>query len=323
MPVSRVPAALTLAAALSAGLIAAAAPPSMDGSKPVRLLFAGSSSTYYNDLPREVAGLVDGRLAARPRAKVVPEIVGRSGSDIRVYSEDGFDRYEYGVKKGQTFLQKLADEKPDLVVLQVVCGFITANEPKPGGAAHAEAVTRYCGAVRAAGGEPVFYEMGWGRGEKEAEGRKRIFELAVKNKVALYAPCSSAWARVYKEKPELALQHPKDGAHPGDAGHFLNLACFAAALTGESPVGTLPRTFPVWPHGAPKPETEEQKAAEAERLAKFKPDEYQAKMPKWMHRGMAFRQTATLGEETAKYLETVAWETWQDVSKRLKAGAAK
>ena len=85
-------------------------------------------------------------------------------------------------------------------MLQTVCSFIT---DETNGTGHAEAVTRYCEAIRAAGGEPVFYEMGWGKGDREAEGRKRIIELAVKNKLRFYAPCSTAWARVYKEKPDL------------------------------------------------------------------------------------------------------------------------
>jgi hypothetical protein len=124
-----------------------------------------------------------------------------------------------------------------------------------------------------------------------------------------FAPCSTAWARVYAEKPDLALQHPQDNAHPGDAGHFLNLACFYAALTGESPVGKLPRTFHVWPHG--KYEADEAK------LAAFQPDAYQAKMAKWMFKHMSMNATATLDEETARYLESVAWETWQKVSLSL------
>jgi hypothetical protein len=307
-----------LALALLAAAPAAAADP-----PPVRLLFAGSSSTYWNDLPREVGKAVDGRVAGRPRAAVTPEIVGRSGSDIRVYAEPGFDRYEYGVRKGQSFLDKVRDEKPDLLVLQVVCRFITgADDPVGQGRGHADAVTTYCSAARAAGGEPVFYEMGWGKGEPEAEGRRRIFELAVKNKVTRFAPCATAWARVSAEKPDLALQHPKDLAHPGDAGHFLNLACFYAALTGETPVGKLPRTFPVWPHALGPPGTAEAKRAEADELARFQPDEYQAKLPKWMHRNMAKRLTATLDEDTAAYLESVAWDEWQRVSRRLAAAIA-
>lgn len=283
----------------------------------VRLLFAGSSSTYWNDMPREIAKLVSEKLIDKPGVKVTPEIVGRSGSDIRVYSEPGFDRYEYGVRRGQTFVEKLREEKPDLVVLQVVCGFITEEGSELKDNLHAQAITSYCKEIRAAGGEPVFYEMGWGRKEREAEGRRRILELARENKIKFYAPCSTAWAQVYAERPKLELQHPQDAAHPGDAGHFLNLACFYAALTGQSPEGKLPRTFAVWPHGLPKPETEEAKAAEKTRIEAFKPDAYQAKMPKWMYRNMSLKLTATLSEETAAYLEAVAWKTHQQTRAQL------
>ena len=287
---------------------------------PVNLLFAGSSSAYWNDLPREVARAVDRQLPLRPGAPVIPAIVGRSGSDIRVYLEPGFNRYEYGVKPGQTFLQKLAEERPDLVVLMTVARFIMGEEdPAKTGQAHRDAVTRYCSAIRAAGGEPVFYEMGWGKSDRETEGRQRIFELAVQNRIRLFAPCSSAWARVYRERPDLALQHPQDNSHPGDAGHFLNVACFYAALTRRSPVGVLPRTYPVWPHALPKAETEAQKSAESARIAAFKPDAYQAKLAKWMYRNASMNLTATLDKTTAAYLERVAWETWQDFDRRLSA----
>jgi hypothetical protein len=286
-------------------VVRAAEPP------PITLLFAGSSSTYWNDFPREVAKVVDRKISGRASAPVVPEIVGRSGSDIRVYLEPGFDRYEYGVRNGQTFLDKLREERPALVVLQTVCSFITdeKNVGPHGANAHAAAVAEYCQAIRAAGGEPVFYEMGWGKGEREADGRERIRQLAVQQRVRLYAPCSSAWARVYRERPALALQHPQDNAHPGDAGHFLNLACFYAALTGESPVGKLPRSFPVWPHGKYEPDPA--------KLAAFQPDAYQSRMAKWMFKHMAMNQTAALDEENAMYLETVAWETWQATRRSL------
>lgn len=286
---------------------------------PVRLLFAGSSSTYWNDLPREVARAVDGRMPFRPGAAVVPAVVGRSGSDIRVYLEPGFDRYEYGVQPGQTFLGKLAAERNEFVVLMTVARFIMGDDDPSGtDQAHADAVTRYCDAIRSAGGEPVFYEMGWGRNEREAEGRARIFDLAVRNRVRLFAPCSSAWARVHRERPDLALQHPQDNSHPGDAGHFLNVACFYAALTGRPPAGALPRTYPVWPHALPKPATDEARAAEADRIAAFKPDAYQATLAKWMHRHTSMNLVATLDDATASYLERVAWETWADVDGRLR-----
>ncbi len=286
----------------------------LEAAEPVHFLFAGSSSMYWNDMPREVAKVVDGKISGRIGQQVIPEAVGRSGSDIRVYLEPGFSRYEYGVKPGQTFLDKIAAEKPDIVAVMVVCRFIMGDDaPKEGMPDHATAVTTYCKAIRAAGGEPMFYEMGWGKDDKHVEGRKRILALAKQNQIKLFAPCSTAWARVYAEKPDLALQHPQDNAHPGDAGHFLNLACFYAALTGESPVGKLPRTFHVWPHG--KYEADEAK------LAAFKPDAYQAKMAKWMFKHMSMNATATLDKETARYLESVAWETWQMVSQTLLSGS--
>jgi len=289
-----------------------------DEPQPVTLLFAGSSSTYWNDMPREVARVVDGKVVNTSKARVLPEIVGRGGSDIRVYMEPGFNKYEYGVKAGQSFLEKLRDERPKFVVLQVVCRFIMGDDDPTGtGNAHAEAITKYCEAVRAVGGEPIFYEMGWGKSERDAEGRRRILELAAKNKIQSFAPCSTAWARVYQQKPDLALQHPKDGAHPGDVGHFLNLACFYAALTRESPVGRLPRTYPVWPHGLQKPEADADKAKEEARIAAFEPDAYQSRMPKWMRKNMSAATQHSLDEATANYLETVAWETWRDVSQQL------
>lgn len=307
-----------------APLPAAALQPVPPAAAPVTLLFVGSSSAYWNDLPREVARAVDRRVVTHPDAPIVPAIVGRSGSDIRVYLEPGFNRYEYGVKPGQTFLQKIAEERPPLVALMTVTQFITGRgEGDPTGQLHRDAISRYCAAIRAGGGEPIFYEMGWGKSERDAEGRRHIVDLAVKNGVRFFAPCSSAWARVYRERPDLALQDPKDNSHPGDAGHFLNVACFTAALTRESPVGRLPRTFPVWPHGLPKAETEEQKAAEAARIAAFKPDAYQATLAKWTYRNASMNLTATLDEATARYLETVAWETWLEVDRRLAAALAR
>jgi hypothetical protein len=292
-------------------------------AKTLTLLFAGSSSTYWNDMPREIARLVSGQVVTHPGAVVRPAMVGRSGSDIRVYAEPGFARYEYGVKPGQSFLEKIRDERPALVVLQTVARFIMGQEDLTKTAlTHAQAITAYCTAIRSAGGEPVFYEMGWKREAADDEGRRRILALALENRIRLFAPCATAWARVYRERPGLALQHPQDNSHPGDAGHFLNLACFYAALVQQSPVGRLPRTYPVWPHDNKKPETPEAKAAEAARLAAFTPDAYQATLPKWMHRHMSLHLTATLDDATARYLETVAWETWRTIAPQLGISSA-
>ena len=89
---SGVIAALLLSALLTGSL-------SADDPRPVRLLFAGSSSTYWNDLPAEVAHVVNRQMAGHRGQPVTAEIVGRSGSDIRVYLDLDCN-YQYGVKPG-------------------------------------------------------------------------------------------------------------------------------------------------------------------------------------------------------------------------------
>jgi hypothetical protein len=42
-------------------------------------------------------------------------------------------------------------------------------------------------------------------------------------------------------------------------------------------------------------------------------------MAKWMFKHMSMNATATLDEDTAKYLETVACRTWQSVKAQLSA----
>ncbi len=300
---------LLVATAFSSGHVIAAEPA-------VRLLFAGSSSTYWNDLPGEVAKLVSGRIAKADSRPVTAEIVGRSGSDIRVYLDQDCN-YQYGVRSGQSFLDKVRDEKFDYVCLMVVCRFITGDgEDNPDGKAHAAAVTRYCQAIRDAGGEPVFYEMGWGSGEREVEGRRRMLELAKQNRIRIYAPCSTAWTRIRSERPDLELQHRGDKSHPGDLGHFANLACFYAALTGQSPEGRLPRRFHVWPHLS-KDEKEQRREQLDASFSKFKPDSYQARLPEWMRRNAGAGFVGQISDDDARYIERVAWEVWQEKQREL------
>ena len=218
------------------------------------------------------------------------------------------------------FIDKVRDEKFDYVSLMVVCRFITGDgEDNPDGKAHAAAVTRYCQAIRDAGGEPVFYEMGWGSGEREVEGRRRILELAKQNRIRIYAPCSTVWARIRSERPDLELQHPGDKSHPGDLGHFANLACFYAALTGQSPVGRLPRRFHVWPHLS-KDEKEQRREQLDASFSQFKPDTYQARLPEWMRRNAGAGFVGQISDDDARYIERVAWECVQAMQKELNSG---
>jgi hypothetical protein len=73
----------------------------------------------------------------------------------------------------------------------------------------------------------------------------------------------------------------------------------------------------VWPNGLPKAITDAEKAAEAARIAAFQPDAYQATLAPWMHRHISLQLVARVDEATATYLETVAWETWQQIDRQL------
>ncbi|MEZ6089260.1 MAG: alpha/beta hydrolase [Pirellulaceae bacterium] len=301
---------------IAEGLLKALPPRS---SSPVRMLFAGSSSTYWNDMPNEIAKILAGRSGLIAGRGVVADLVGRSGSDIRVYLDPNCD-YQYGVRKGQSFLDKVRDEKFDCVVLMTVCRFIMGDgDQNPDGQAHRDAIGQYCDAIRQAGSEPVFYEMGWGTTQREVEGRRRILELARQNNIQVYVPCSTAWARVRSERPDLRLQHPDDNSHPGDLGHFLNLACFHAAFVKQSPAGELPRTFHVWPH-LNKAKKEALRDELDAAFAEFKPDAYQAKLPEWMRRNAGAGYTATVSEDDARYLEQIAWESYQSIVEQLGKG---
>ena len=112
------------------------------------------------------------------------------------------------------------------------------------------------------------------------------------------------------------MQHPQDSSHPGDLGHFLNLACYYAALTRTSPEGKLPREFHVWPHL-----NKEQKEARKQELdasyAKFQPNDYQARLPEWMRRNAGAGFVGRIDEEDARYLERSAWEVWQEKQQEL------
>lgn len=307
---------------LASGHMRAIEPPQLTGdAEAYRMLFAGSSSTYWNDMPNEVAKVISGEGGMVGGKTVTADLVGRSGSDIRVYLDPDC-KYQYGVKSGQTFLDKVRDEQFDCVVLMAVCRFIMGDgSENPDGQAHREAITKYCQAIREAGAEPVIYEMGWGTTDREALGRERIMELARQNKIKIYVPCSTAWARVIAERPDLALQHPNDSSHPGDLGHFLNIACFYAAFVQQSPEGKLPRRFHVWPH-LTKQEKEQQRAALDESFSKFRPDEYQRRLPEWMRRNAGAGFEGEVADKDASYLERVAWETHIAVQKRLQSGGA-
>jgi hypothetical protein len=176
----------------------------------------------------------------------------------------------------------------------------------------AEDTRLVCEAVREAGGEPVFYEMGWRLGPENEVGRIMILEEAVKNGITLYAPCSRAWKKVRAERPDIELHNLPDTSHPGTLGNYLNLGCFYAAMTGKSPVG-LAANVKYWP---PFGGFDKEKAREKLETAQL--NYYHEVLPGWMQSIAIMGSETVIETEIARYLQQVAWDEWKTINKKLK-----
>lgn len=265
----------------------------------VKILWVGSSSTYCHDLPLQSAESLEDFFAPRP---VKAYMVGRSGTGFHEYLEPGF-KAQYGLKDGQNLLEKIKEEKYDYVVLQMITYFIgdhlkTETE---------ESTDILVKAIRQSGAEPVYYEMGWRLGPENEVGRQLIAKSAQKNRIAYYAPCSSAWKQVRAEKSDLELHNLPDSDHPGTLGTYLNISCLYTAITGEKmPTNNL--SLEIWPRfGA------FDKEAAAEKLAQTSLDYYHIDMPGWMQKISVMREDVTIDKKTAEYLNQVAFENWKSI----------
>jgi hypothetical protein len=294
---------LTLACLLAASTVLAAA----EAQRPTRILWVGSSSTYFHDAPKLCAEWI----TREGRQQAVSELVGRSGTGIHVYLRANF-KAEYGLPPGQSVLEKIARGRYDYVVLQVPAEFINGPE----GDEHDKSLDVYCKAIRTAGAMPVFYEMGWGRDEQAAVGRQKIFAAAVRNRITRFVPCATAWQRVRTERPEMELQNPPERAHPGTLGCYLNLCLFYATfLDKEPPPG--PAKLKIWRH----PDDAKKKPL-AEQVKATAWDDYDRALPTWMKTNIVAATEEPIPDATAAYLRKIAWAEHNAVHERLKQAVA-
>lgn len=287
---------------LAAIIAAQGATATADEAKPLRMLWVGSSSLYYHNMPKVCAEW----LTSVAKTPAESYLVGRSGTGVHVYLRDDF-KAEYGLKPGQTMLEKIAHEKFAYVVLQIPAEFIAGPE----GDEHDKSIDVYCQAIRAAAGKPVIYEMGWQRNAQARVGREKIFAAAVRNRATLFVPCSTAWERVRTERPELDLQNATDRTHPGTLGAYLNLCCFHATLVGKPPVD-LPTELRVW-----RRLDDDEKREADEALKQTTLDAYDARLSGWMKRLVVAAKKETIDARVAAYLQQTAWDEHQSVQKRL------
>lgn len=270
----------------------------------VKILWVGSSSTYVHDLPRQTAEWLESHFAPRP---VRSCLVGRSGTGFHEYLEPGFEA-QYGLKEGQTLLEKIRDGDYDYVVLQMITYFIGADLKQE----TEKSTDILCAAIREAGAEPVYYEMGWRKGPENEIGRKLITASGRRNFIKYYGPCSSAWKEVRAEIPNIELHNLPDNVHPGTLGTYLNLCCMYAAIAGEK-AENPPNRIEVWPRfGA----FDEQEAAE--KLKNRKLDDYHAAMPGWMQRISVMRTEQAIDAKITGYLNEVACQQWKKHMEQIK-----
>ena len=209
---------------------------------PLRILWLGSSSTYFNDLPGQFGEWAERAL----ERKVETEVVGKDATLIHLYLEPDF-KANYGLRPGETVLGKIADGRFDLVVLQVAIDYLggrNGGDPDMIG----KGLTIYLDAVVRAGAVPVLYEQAWDRNRPEVtepqadQGAKIYLATGAACSTAVLAPCRSAWKMAQILRPDLNLnENPnsrdKGMVHPGLLGTYLNLCVFYAAILDRSPVG--------------------------------------------------------------------------------------
>ena len=263
----------------------------------VKILWVGSSSTYCHDLPYQTGQWLEDYFAPRP---VKTYLVGKSGTGFHEYLETDFEA-QYGLKQGQTLLDKIRDENYDFVVLQMITYFIGADLRE-----ETEKSTEILvKAIRDAGGEPVFYEMGWRLGPENEIGRQLIAAAAKKHNIKYYGSCSEAWKAVRADKPSLELHNLPDSDHPGTLGTYLNICSMYVAFTGKKPKDQEIK-LEVWPRFGSF-----DKELAGEKLKTVSLDYYHQVMPDWMQKISVMRTDHLIEKKTARYLQKQAYQTWK------------
>lgn len=267
----------------------------------VRILWIGSSSTYCHDLPLQTAQWLESFFYPQP---IRSYLVGKSGTGFHEYLEPGFEA-QYGLKPGQTLLEKIIREQYDFVVLQMITYFIGADLKE-----ETELSTDILiKAILDSGAEPVIYEMGWRTGPENEIGRQLIADAAEKHQVKYYAACSSAWKKVRAENQSIELHNLPDSDHPGTLGTYLNLSCLYTAFTGKKHQPRVDQ-IEVWPRFG---NFDKKKAAEI--VANSNLNYYHSVLPGWMQLISAMRTKQIIKPEEASYLDQVAFESWKNLKK--------
>ncbi|MDN5202285.1 hypothetical protein QQ008_12945 [Fulvivirgaceae bacterium BMA10] len=189
----------------------------------LRILFAGNSYTYYENLPQIISVISDSS-----KTKLITKKSTAGG----VYLSD-----HWHSKNGLKTKELIANGNFDIVVLQEQSmGTITAPD-----SVHVYAKL-LCDFIRKNGAKPYLY-MTWAR-EKVPQQQKTISkvysEVATKNKAGL-VPVGEAWQLARQLRPNIRL-YIADGSHPSALGSFLTACVFVKTILQKLPQN-LPRVY--------------------------------------------------------------------------------
>lgn len=196
-------------------------------SQKLHVLFIGNSYTYYNNLPRMLAGLA---ASAKPARMLEIEMLTVGGATLKRLWDSGQaqqalarGKWDYVVLQEQSTLgmSKFVDDVPQI------------NDP-----AEFHAAARvYDAEIKKLGAKTLFY-MTWAR-QNNPGGQTQLAEAYTKIGRELntsVAPVGLAWQAALKARPDLAL-HVEDKSHPNPAGSYLAACVFYAVFYGQSPEG--------------------------------------------------------------------------------------
>jgi len=258
------------------------------------ILFLGSSSTYFHEMPMQVASRLD-RISAY--GNVTHHWVGESGTWTWKYLNEDY-RPKSGLPDAFTgnVLDYIRQNNFRWISLQVALG--QWDEWK-------RTIPQYAQAAKASESQLLLYEQSWKPDTEKVLANSPLLQIAQEQALTI-VPCASAWDAVYKDYPKWDLQDSyfsekrgyavRDGTHPGLLGNYLNQACFLAAITGRHPDGLMPNNF----YHHDRMAHPESKLYIPPGITLIEPSS----------NGLArFSLEPSLG----KYLRKVAWETYSEV----------
>lgn len=250
-------------------------PPAPVAPDTVDVFFVGNSYVYYNNLAAQVEAIsseLDG-----PLLRTAHHLHG--GFTLLRHLDDGHlpDVIGTPAPDGQPWDVVVVQEHSRLGVpyADAVAGTLGSHAPFLEGA---DGVMEL---VRSVGARPVYY-MTWAKEAypTQTEALERAYREAGGRHRADVAPVGLAWARVRDERPDIVLFDP-DGSHPSPAGTYLAACVLYGQLTGHSPEGAPTELWGV--------EMRTPGVVVGDRPIPL----------------------VRLRAETARYLQTVAWQTVQ------------